>query len=219
VAHTPPIFVTGTPRSGASMTARILAGCGAFGGCARLGGRGRNTQENPHIHRFLSSCFTDMGRDVRGQYPLPEPSDLVKCKMGFAEAVRFHLKRSGYVEGPWMYKDPRMCLVWSFWTNSFPNAKWVIVRRRDEEIINSCQRTGYMDAFHDWGGWQWWVNQYKSRFKDIRLAASSRVREVWPGKFIDGDLGEVMQVVDWLGLEWKEPQVRCILKPASTKDT
>jgi hypothetical protein len=56
-----------------------------------------------------------------------------------------HYRFSGYKQGiPWMYKDTKMCQMWPVWNFAFPNARWIIVRRRTGDITQSCVKTAFM---------------------------------------------------------------------------
>jgi hypothetical protein len=124
------------------------------------------------------------------------------------------IKFQGYKDGPWFYKGAKMCLFWPIWHRAFPNAKWIIVRRKDEDIINSCLRTGFMRAYDDAEGWQTWVDHHKERFQEMKAAGLS-VAEVWPTKFVEGDFTEVHRVViKFLRLRWRDKKVRDFIEPA-----
>ncbi|NJM42225.1 MAG: hypothetical protein HC853_16515 [Anaerolineae bacterium] len=45
---------------------------------------------------------------------------------------------------PWGFKEPKMCLMWRLWDQHFPGARWVIVRRPIEQVVDSCMRTSFL---------------------------------------------------------------------------
>lgn len=51
------------------------------------------------------------------------------------------------------YKDCKLALIWE----ALPEAKWIVVRRPDDEIMQSCERTPFMDVGLDW------LEKYKER--------------------------------------------------------
>jgi hypothetical protein len=151
--------------------------------------------------------------DPLGQYPLPDitniaiPNDL----KGRVENI---MTRQGFSGGEWMYKGAKMCLSWPVWHYAFPDAKWVIVRRKTSDIINSCLRTGFMRAFArpeiqrkvgattEEEGWLWWVHQHEQRFVEM-ITQGLNVKVIWPERMINGDYSQVYETLEWLGLEWK----------------
>ena len=106
-----------------------------------------------------------------------------------------------------------MCLIWPEWHKAFPDAKWIIVRRRTNDIVNSCMRTGFMNAFQTPEGWRDWVEHHLERFQEM-YAAELNILEVWPSKFVAGDFDEIKRVIDALGLKWKEDRVLEFVEPA-----
>jgi hypothetical protein len=221
-----PILITGAARSGTSMVAGVINLCGAFGG--NMAGANRNNQkgmfENVHVRQnIVRPYLKKLGVDSKAQYPLPN----VNALQDFSELRAFVKKtfiKQGYTGGDWMYKCPKMCLHWPVWHAAFPDAKWVIVRRKSEGIVNSCIRTGFMNAFDrsyirkEVGvrnvaeGWQWWVRQHGKRFVEM-FQADLNVKQVWPHRMIEGDFSELKGIIGWLGLEWKEQEVREFIEP------
>jgi hypothetical protein len=121
----------------------------------------------------------------------------------------------GYENGPWMYKGAKMCLHWPVWHYAFPNAKWIIVRRRTGDIIQSCLKTGFMRAFtntanqravgakNERDGWLWWVHQHEQRFIEmIQEEEGPNCKQIWPHRMIKGDYAQLYETIDWLGLKW-----------------
>lgn len=228
MARTPdPILITGCARSGTSMVAGVINICGAYGG--NLSGPNKNNAkgmfENSEIrNKIVKPYLQDHGYDKLGQYPLPNIDELWLPK-NLRERVLDTMKAQGYDgTSPWFYKGAKLCLVWPIWRYAFPYAKWVIVRRRDEDIVQSCKRTAFMRAFRDRitlqkvgakteeEGWQWWVEQHKKRFWEM-VNDGLNVRMVWPERMIKGDYSEIMELIDWLGLSWAEDEVHRFIEP------
>jgi hypothetical protein len=210
-----PILITGCARSGTSLVAGMINKSGAFGG--NMSGPNRNNAkgmfENARIRNTLIKPYLkEIAVDPLGQYPLPDINKLPLLPSWRARVEQI-MRDEGYQDGSWMYKGAKMCLTWKLWHNAFPNAKWVIVRRRTDDIVNSCQRTGFMRAFrnshnqrrvgakNEIEGWTWWVNQHLARFTEMADAGLS-VREVWPERMVGGDYSEMQETIEWLGLEW-----------------
>jgi hypothetical protein len=117
--------------------------------------------------------------------------------------MKFH----GYKHGPWYYKGAKMCLIWPIFHHAFPDATWVIVRRRIDDNVYSCLRTAFMSAYRNAAGWKRWAEEHHRRFDQMRAHPGLRVYEVWPRKFIRGDFKEVRTVVEQCGLTWNEKKV------------
>lgn len=211
-----PILITGAARSGTSMVAGVINLCGAFGG--NMSGSNRNNEkgmfENIQIRNNLVKPYLrGMGVDPLGQYPLPEISNL-PIPNGWNDRVVSIMKKEGYQSGPWMYKGAKACLIWPVWKHAFPDAKWIIVRRRTGDIVNSCFKTNFMRAFQrqqfrdaigvktEKDGWIWWVNQHEDRFVEM-IQEGINIKIVWPERMVGGDYKQIMETIEWLGLEWK----------------
>ena len=138
-----PVFVTGIERSGSSLIGRIIDMCGAFVG---------NTTsmcENIHFKALMDSYYKEMGIDVRGQFPLPNTQEML-IPGSWATQIQFILEKEGYDHSSlWMAKGSRIGQIWPVWNHAFPNAKWIIVRRRTGDVIDSCLKTGFMNAYAD----------------------------------------------------------------------
>jgi hypothetical protein len=190
------------------MTAGIIERCGAFGG-RTIGPNDYNKRgmyENREIRdNIVKPYLTLCGADPRGQHPLPNVNRLIpvgNLRAKVEQVMKFH----GYQDGPWYYKCAKACLIWPVFHEAFPEARWVIVRRRDEDIINSCLHTAFMNSFKTADGWQGWIDHHKARFKEM-TDAKLQIFEVWPTRFVFGDLAEIRAAVEWLGLRWNEEAV------------
>ncbi len=206
----PPIFVTGCPRSGTSIIAATVNRCGAFiGGISK-----RSMYENIRISDELVKPYLDrMGVDKKEQYPLPDLSS-ISIPTDWKRKVEQIILDEGYKSGIWMYKGTAMCLMWPVWHYAFPNAKWIIVRRRTPDIVQSCLKTGYMNAFSDEEvrgkvnvsseaeGWKWWIRQHEQRFVEM-ITEGLNCKVIWPERMVSGDYQQLHEVLDWVGLEWK----------------
>lgn len=214
------------------MVAGIINICGAFGG--QMSGPNRNNRkgmfENAELRHIVKQYINDIGFDRMGQYPLPD-IEKITMPLGWRRKVLSVMHAQGYTEnhvGPWMYKGAKMCLVWPVWHFSFPEARWVIVRRDADGIVKSCLRTGFMRVFKhpvNWKpvgaqsereGWQWWVREHEKRFAEMHEAGLN-IREVSTDRIIDGDLSEIKDCIDWLGLAWSDKKIKEFIDPTITR--
>jgi hypothetical protein len=221
-----PILITGIERSGSSIVAKIIHMCGAFRGNVN------EMQENRHIKEFVNHFYNYHNVDPRGQYPLPE-NEYIPIPPYWSFKIETLLDKEGYNEAiPWMYKSSRIAQIWPIWNLSYPKAKWIVVRRRTGDIIQSCIKTGFMTAYADQSvlqqinakdeadGWLWWVHEHERMFSDMS-EAGIQFKEVWPERMAAGDFEQMKELISWLGLEWNEkiPEfVRPLLRNSKQKE-
>ena len=220
-----PILITGCARSGTSLTAGIINLCGAFGGRMRPPNvnNKKGMFENVQITQGIVKPFLkSIGADTMGQNPLPDPIK-VRRKMFFdgdawTPRVLEVLKKEGYKGNKqWFYKGAKMCLIWEIWNAAFPDARWIIVRRNKEDIIDSCLRTSFMRAYKDKEGWSGWVDWHEKRFKEM-IENKLNVREIYPEKIVLGNFDEIKSIVTDLGLNYNDIQVRDFVSPNLWKE-
>lgn len=214
-----PILITGAARSGTSMTAGIISLSGAFGG--DMNGPNRYNKkgmfENNTIRQdIVKPYLKSLGCDPLGQAPLPDNNQIFNVTEEQAEKWREKIRsvfdQQGYKGGDFFYKGAKMCLNWFIWHKAFPSAKWVIVRRDDNDIVRSCLQTGFMRAYRDAVGWHKWVDHHKQKFEQMKVAGLL-IKEVWPTKMINGDFTEIESVINWLGLEYNDSLARSFIDP------
>lgn len=209
-----PILITGCPRSGSSMIASVVNICGAFLGKTSVKSMFTNVSIK---NKIVIPYFDRMGVDVNGQFPLPDTYGL-SIPMDWKKKVEDIIELEGYVDGEWEYKDSRSALIWRVWNNAFPDAKWLIVRRRTADVIQSCIKTSFMSAFknpknieatnseNEFGAWLWYVHQYESKFVEM-INNGLNCKIIWPERMLDGNFKQIHEVVDWLGLEWNDKAI------------
>lgn len=210
-----PILITGCARSGTSLTAGIIELSGAFGGLTtpprahnRKGQFENDTIRNTVIKAYLLRA----GFDPMGQNPLPDINNLLEFP-NIKECMEKIMKKQGYKENmPWYYKGAKLCLIWPIIHKAFPNAKWVIVRRNNKDIINSCLKTHFMRAYKDTKGWQKWIDEHKRRFYEMEVN-NLNMKYIWPSNFVNGNLTEIQEVINWLGLKYNQNIIKEFIDP------
>lgn len=192
------ILITGCARSGTSLTTQILQSHGLHLGPVNV------LFENTDIREsVLKPYLRAIGTDPRGQKPLPD-TDSLPAHVGLRDAV---LKRVPETSG---YKDAKLTLVWPVWAKAFPQAKWVLVRRKAEDIAGSCLRASFMNAFDTMDGWLGWVAEHEKRFEKMKAALD--IIEVWPRDYIE-DAGKFQPVADHCGLAFNGDAVKAAIHP------
>lgn len=211
---TDPILVTGMARSGTSMTAGVIHFCGGWTGEQDSLAPRRSLFENARLTEVFARYLKCIGVDPSGQSPLP-CSSVLPLWFDMRNEVQRAAVESGYLAGPWFYKSSKIPLVWTQWAETFPQSKWVLVRRTEEQIVQSCLKTRFMVAHSTEKGWREWHRYYIDRFDEMLAAQSlaGRIKQVWPTKMILGDFAEIRDVVEWLGLVWDENRVRNFIAP------
>jgi hypothetical protein len=221
-----PILITGVPRSGTSLMAGLINLSGVWGGDL-IGASIYNAKgmfENHELReRLVKPYLSGLGCDPKGQYPIPKRNVLVI--KNWRDQVLGILQKQGLKDQRWFYKGAKMALHWQVWHEAFPEAQWIIVRRNDQDIINSCLRTGFMNAYardhvlkkinaeDEQAGWLWWINQHKKRFADMH-AAGLDIKQIWPEKLVQEEsYTELDELFKWLGLPYKHDDVQEFIEP------
>jgi hypothetical protein len=208
-----PIFITGAERSGSTFIAKILNMCGVQHGISN--GMYENriiVEQNMKLldkHLFLFPNIDELTIPVNWH--------------NFIDGVRVAQMTDTY----WMVKHSSIARLWPLYAYAFPNAKWIIVRRRTGDIVRSCVQTGYMKTFKNEDnlkklnltkeeeGWIWWVRRYEERFIEM-INAGVNCKIVWPERMVTGDYTQMFELVDWLGLKWNN-RIPSVIDPLLTK--
>jgi len=200
-----PILITGVPRSGTSLVANIVNQAGARGGVLDVNG----TKENPTgfyenqeiITKVTKRILFDLGYDPRGQVKLPGTD----CgRVDVSNEVFDIVRGQGIGTGEkWFFKDPKTILLYGSWNESFPKAKWVLVRRNTTDIVGSCLRTNFMGDRETIGEWIEYAREYMNLMDALRYEGAD-ARELWYDNIIEGNYEELREVIEWLGLKYDE---------------
>lgn len=207
------IFIAGAARSGTSLTTEILQGLGCYLGrpCDI-----NSLFENIAIREgFVKQILGNEGFDPMGQDPLPPANWTCDIPMGaLAELGRMvELILSGGANPA--FKDAKLSLVWPAFHRAFPFAKWVIVRRDREEVIDSCMRTHFMRKRFTRESWGEWVDHHDVQFARMR-AAGLKLIEVWPRDFM-ADPERFRPVAEFCGVPFKSAIVSDAVDPLRFK--
>jgi hypothetical protein len=217
-----PILITSIPRSGSSMIAGILSLCGIDAGQTINPDKSYTThlQENQRIRGLISYAFKENLVDPQAQFPLPTRHFLLP--EGFRRRCFSTMVKEG-VKGLWYYKDNRLPLIWEEINKEFPEAKWILVYRSENGILESCKKTGFMQAFSKTyilqqidketaiEGWKWWLGQYQERVLEMQYALN--IRFVYPEKMMHGNFTEIKSIIEWVGGTWDEQAVKQFIEP------
>jgi hypothetical protein len=211
-----PVLVVGLPRSGTSMVTGLLALCGLWLGHTVPGGK-----EN--VHGFFESVvlrervqkeILRQGKfDPSGVRLLPSVTwhpivRNLREVVGAALAVQQYDGRQ-----IWGFKDAKLTLTWRLWHQHFPRARWIIVRRSDDEVIASCLRTSFMKQHSgDPAFWRQFVADYLERLAALQREVGWS-RSIEAGDLVAGRFDTMEQIVGELGLNWRMDMVRGFIAP------
>lgn len=205
-----PILITGIERSGASIIAKIISMCGVYSGVVN------EMHENVSIKVMVDWYYRErLLISEKGQKPLPNTRRLPSVPDWRVSISRI-LSDQGYTGlVPWLYKSHRIAQIWPIWDKAYPNAKWIIVRRRTGDIIQSCLKTGFMQAYTDQVGWLGWIHDQEKLFVEM-IEKGCNCKVVWPERMASGDFEQMQEVIEWLGLDWN-PQIQKAIEPLFEK--
>ena len=210
-----PILITGIPRSGTSLIAGSTALCGVW-----KGSTAGATLDNPKgffEHSVLRdvverTLFNKLGWDPVKKLP---PVSYVVNSSNLKNIIWRILKDDGYKNNkPWLYKSPKASLIWRFYNEAFPKAKWIIVRRNEKNIINSLIRAKSVN-FHstDPVFWKSFLKKYNLRIEKLKKTISN-YKEIHSLEIINKNYSNFIKITDWLGLTFEKEKIeKFVLKP------
>ena len=210
-----PIIVTGMPRSGLAIVARLLRACGIWGEATP---RGQMDESDPvqirsgiarPFFRGMSASMTGTGGWLDADKCMAVSPDLAPI---WRRRIHAAIRAQGYDGGRWMYRGPDACMAWPIWHEAFPLAKWIIVRRTDADIVTACKRMFFANPPEDGGGWDGWLCRYHERLKELRDTVGWW-REIWPSKMISGELGVARCLMNDLEIPWDGTAIHDALTP------
>jgi len=211
-----PIFVLGLPRSGTSLIAGLLTECGAWSGSTVEGSESNPKGFFEHImlrEAVTKLILSKLKVDTLGVKTLPKLDSSYRIP-GLAKAIRAILTEDGYdFDRPWLYKDPKLTLLWPIYKNAFPGATWIIVTRDREGFVQSCIRTGFMSQHSsDPQFWENYAVEYESRLESLR-ATGAKVFEIYSPDVIAGKFDSLKKLIEVLGLGYDEKVVKEFVNP------
>jgi len=183
------------------MTCGVLEACGADFG-KTIGPHPENPRgfyEHRDVRdKVIKPILRRAGADPLGQTKLPDP-DQMPIEPNFRRAIESCL------DGATAMKCAKAMLLWPLFVEHFPDARYVVVRRDRQQIVESCERTTFMKHRSNWGAWH---DGNLKRLEEVK--ANLDAVEVWP----DPTDPEVFrEAVEHCGLEFDEDAVAATLIP------
>lgn len=187
-----PILITGCPRSGKTMIAEILSMCGVYSG--EVNNMKENVVINNLIHEYLKGINEVAEDPQQNILSIPIPGN-------WKEMIENVILSGDYNNEKWFYKSHLIALTWPIWNYAFSNAKYILVRRRTADVVNSCLSTGYLKHYSDREGWLNMIHKYEERFVQM-ISEGANVKVIWPERMVNGDYGQIFELMEWLNIPW-----------------
>ena len=163
------ILITGVERSGSTLISRVLQLCEANAG------QTNKMRENVSLRSLSANTIKELNFGC-----FMPTYDSLENVLNWKNKVENCLKNQNIPDSmPFMYKDSQTTQLWKLWAESYSDAKWIIVRRRTGDILNSLHETAYMTRFkniksiklvgadNEKEAWLWWVHEYEQRFREM----------------------------------------------------
>jgi len=214
-----PIFILGIPRSGTSLLAGLWSLTGIWTGPTNP--PSVNNVKGFFENREIKDTSTykilrDGGYCRRGQQPIPQSGDLLKPQFDLYNSISNVVYRQGYTDGPWMFKDAKITLMWKLWYEMFPKADYFITKRRNEDIINSCLRTKFMNMYTTKEGWQKWIDTHHEHLDDFKKSGA-KIHEIDTSELVHGNIAELAELIYDLGFELPLAAAKSFIVPEAWK--
>jgi Sulfotransferase family len=133
-----PLIISGMHRSGTSLLANVFHSAGVNLG-ERLLGPGKTNAKGHFEDIELIALHDDILKSNGTNWTLRRMPHQLQIDRQFEDRARGLLDNRSHLE-LWGWKDPRTVLFLDFWENLLPNACFVFVFRRADEVVDSLRR-------------------------------------------------------------------------------
>lgn len=161
-----PLIIGGMHRSGTSLTASLIASAGVNLGDELLGslpGNDLGHFEDVGFLDFHQLALRTLGLGTEG-YTTEPPGSIPSSLEPLARQLITERQRA---VRPWGWKEPRTTLFLDFWQKLVPDARYLFVFRRPEDVLDSLLRRGDIAFAHNPRlGLAVWVN-YNRLIRDF----------------------------------------------------
>ena len=211
------ILITGIPRSRTSLTAAMLEACGAdFGDPKHFKEPNRYNPLGYYEHRKVIGRLQNPYFEKIGFAPLDRVNMPSKKDIVFEPGWESRLKAIfGDLKSITAIKEPKLCLYWEQWANTFPDSRWIVVKRATSEIFESIsKRTPWMRNSLEDAGWHYYIHHHLRRIEELK-AGVRHWFEIDTGEVVSGDFIKIQQCAEWCGLTWNHEATN-LVNPAYT---
>ena len=203
------------------MTAGIFATLGVWTGTTVPGNEDNPKGYFEHVilrEQVTKAILAAHGFDPLGIRPLPprdfNPSIEFNRSFTLRQAIDAIIRNDGYKsESNWLYKGPKMSLLWRIYDNAFPNAIWIVASRNREGFVRSCLKTNFMSRHSaDPSFWHQYAEEYEQRLADLAGAVATH-HEVKTDDIIRGDFSGIEHICRAHDLEYQLDRVAEFVSP------
>ncbi len=222
----PPIMIVGSACSGLDNIASVFHHGGLWHGADQERRRSQYHSAfiNPQILHYVSHSLLE-GRhgDIFGQAYLPtkgnrEGMDNKEGANWLRKKLVSIILKQDYETGQWFVMCAKACLVWTVWNRAFPDAHWILVRRKKEDVIAECLRRPYMRAYRTEAGWGEWYDIHVECFNEMILELGKRIHIVQLESVLAGDYIELRAALSRCGIEMSVPRITEALEKVKYKE-
>lgn len=211
-----PIFVVGLPRSGTSLIAGCFQACGAWTGTTIAGTEAnpKGFYEHSRIREgVVKRILLQLQCDPLGVRMLPQKNLNIQIP-GLKKIIKQIIEDDGYNHSrPWLYKDAKLTLLWPVFAQHFPDASWVIVRRNEQDIIDSFLRTSFMKQHsQSTEFWKRFAAEYLQRIS-LLMDSGATCHEIWPDAMLQGDFNRFRELLNAQQLSFNKRALREFISP------
>lgn len=210
-----PIFIVSAPRSGSSLLSYILHTEGVQVGETKPADKYNPNGyfENLKIRELVIERLKKQDKRNEGKKFQP-----VNLTFGSIEIAMFKygvyaslLDENVDLTKPWLFKDPKIALTWLLFAKSFPDAKWILLYRDNDAIIDSYSRTEFMDAYQTRQDWEQYLTCFEANMESIKSFCANTHTFAIESLF-ENDTDKINELFSFLGIENTGKYESCIDK-------
>ena len=200
-----PLVIGGMHRSGTSLTASLVASAGVSLGEHLLGALPGNELghfEDIGFLDFHQLALRTLGLGTEGYTPQP----VGPVPASLEQPARQLIAARRQAGRPWGWKEPRTTLFLDFWQRLLPDAGYLFVFRRPDEVLDSLLRRGDTAFAHNPRlGLLVWLN-YNRTIRDFIHAHPDSCVLLEIGQVIADPPGVMERIRTKLGIDVGEPE-------------
>lgn len=138
-----PVFILGMHRSGTTMVAQALASAGVYPGaiCDHNSEPLYAIDINERLLEEANGNWWNVPSESALEVAVKSGMSALKARDLYAAHLKIStgssLRQWMHYAGPWLVKDPRLCLTLPWWLERFPNAKVIWVLRDEAAVVDS----------------------------------------------------------------------------------
>ena len=141
-----------------------------------------------------------------------QPINLKASYKDFDRKIYRTLRQEKFEKGkPWLFKDPKIALCWNIFNEYYPNAKWILLYRNENDILNSFNRTNFMNAYNTKKEWLNYLNCWKLNMQSIKEECKN-VFEFNIENIFNNKTEEINNLYKFIGIKNQNKHLNCIDK-------